>query len=396
MTSPARCTTPCGRWTSPRSPPQAEVLMTTVAVQRQAQRRRSPLIGYLLRRVGTSVLLLVGVTIVTFALTNLVPGDPVSAALGEGASQNPATREAFIQAHGLDQPLIVQYFIYMGNLLRGDLGTSLVTGRPVTSDLAPAVPATIEIAIGAIILSFAVSIVLGTLAAYRRGLVTDQVIRVVTLVGLSVPTFWLALVSFYVFFLQLRIAPGSGRISPSITPPPRITGMYTIDYLLNGDGVGYFDALAHLALPILVLSLVTIGLLTRFIRTSVLEVLGSDYVRAARAKGLPAMRVIVDYVLRGASLPILTVVGVAFGSLLSGTVLVESVFAWPGLGTYAHNPASNLDLPGIMGVGLVVGLIYLLINFVVDLLYGVLDPSVRIASAASSSHHLPPRSLSSA
>ena len=353
--------------------------MTTVAVRRQAQRRRSPLVGYLLRRIGTSLLLLVGVTIVTFALTNLVPGDPVSAALGEGASQNPETREAFIKAQGLDQPLFVQYFIYMGNLFRGDLGTSLVTGRPVTSDLATAVPATIEIAIGAIILSLAVSVVLGTLAAYRRGLVTDQVIRVVTLVGLSVPTFWLALVSFYVFFLELRIAPGSGRISPSITPPPRITGLYTVDYLLNGDGVGFADALAHLALPVMVLSLVTIGLLTRFIRTSVLEVLGSDYVRAARAKGLPAMRVILDYVLRGASLPILTIVGVAFGSLLSGTVLVESVFAWPGLGTYAYNSAANLDLPGIMGVGLVVGFIYLLINFVVDLLYGVLDPRVRIA-----------------
>jgi peptide/nickel transport system permease protein len=366
--------------------------MTTVAVQRQAQRRRSPLIGYLLRRVGTSLLLLVGVTIVTFALTNLVPGDPVSAALGEGASQNPATRDAFIKEHGLDQPLFVQYFIYMGNLLRGDLGTSrgyggpgnnratsLVTGPPDTSHLATAVPATIEIAIGAIIVSLAVSIVLGTLAAYRRGLVTDQVIRVVTLVGLSVPTFWLALVSFYVFFLELRIAPGSGRISPSITPPPRVTGLYTVDYLLNGDAVGFFDALAHLALPVMVLSLVTIGLLTRFIRTSVLEVLGSDYVRAARAKGLPAMRVILDYVLRGASLPILTVVGVAFGALLSGTVLVESVFAWPGLGTYAYNSAANLDLPGIMGVGLVVGMIYLLINFIVDLLYGVLDPRVRIA-----------------
>jgi len=177
-----------------------------------------------------------------------------------------------------------------------------------------------------------------------------------------------------VFFLELRIAPGSGRISPSITPPPRVTGLYTVDYLLNGDAVGFFDALAHLALPVMVLSLVTIGLLTRFIRTSVLEVLGSDYVRAARAKGLPAMRVIVDYVLRGASLPILTVVGVAFGALLSGTVLV-----WPGLGTYAYNSAANLDLPGIMGVGLVVGVIYLLINFIVDLLYGVLDPRVRIA-----------------
>src|SRR5690606_20788656 len=205
---------------------------------------------------------------------------------------------------------------------------------------------------------------------------TDQVIRVVTLVGLSVPTFWLALVSFYVFFLELRIAPGSGRISPSITPPPRVTGLYTVDYLLNGDAVGFFDALAHLALPVIVLSLVRIGLLTRFIRTSVLEVLGSNYVRAARAKGLPAMRVILDYVLRGASLPILTVVGVAFGALLSGTVLVESVFAWPGLGASAYNAAANLDLTGIMGAGLVVGLVYLVSNLLGRRLHGDRAPTV--------------------
>lgn len=340
---------------------------------------RSSLAGYLLRRLGTSVLLLIGVTIVTFTLTNLVPGDPVTAALGEGPAQNPATRQAFIESHGLDRPLIVQYFVYMGNLLHGDLGRSLVTGRPVTTDLAGAVPATIEIAVCAIVLSFAVSIVLGTLAAYRRGLVTDQVIRVVSLIGLSVPTFWLALVGFYVFFLQLHIAPGSGRISPTISPPPSVTGLYTLDYLLDGDPVGFFDALAHLALPVLVLSLGTIGLLTRFIRTSVLEVLSSDYVRAARAKGVSGGRVVFDYVLRGAALPVLTVVGLAFGVLLSGTVLVESIFAWPGLGTYAYDAASNLDLPGIMGVGLVVGVIYLAINLVVDLLYGVLDPRVRLA-----------------
>ncbi|MEZ3160678.1 ABC transporter permease [Microbacterium sp. BWT-B31] len=340
---------------------------------------RSPLAGYLLRRLGISVLLLIGVTIVTFLLTNLVPGDPVSAALGEGAASNPATRQAFIEEHGLDQPLVAQYFIYMGNLLHGDLGTSIVTGRPVAADLASAVPATLEIAVCAIILSFAVSLVLGTLAAYRRGLVSDQVIRLVSLIGLSVPSFWLALVSFYVFFLQLHVAPGSGRISPTISPPPTVTGMYTVDYLIDGDPVGFFDALAHLALPVLVLSLVTIGLLTRFIRTSVLEVLSSDYVRAARSKGLSGRRVVFDYVLRGAALPTLTVTGIAFGALLSGTVLVESVFAWPGLGTYAYNAAANLDLSAIMGVGLVVGVIYVVINLIVDLLYGVLDPRVRLA-----------------
>lgn len=345
--------------------------------------RRNPagsaLAGFLLRRLGTSVLLLFGVTIVTFLLTNLVPGDPVTAALGEGPARNPATRQAFIEAHGLDQPLPVQYVLYVGNLLRGDLGVSLSTGQPVVDDLAKAIPATLELAIAAIVLSLVVSIVLGTLAAYRRGLVTDQVVRVVSLVGLSIPTFWLALVAFYVFFFQLHIAPGSGRISPAITPPPRITGMYTIDYLLNGDSVGFFDALAHLALPVLVLSLFTVGLLTRFIRTSVLEVLDADYIRAAHAKGLNGRRIVLDYVLRGASLPILTVVGIAFGTLLSGTVLVESVYAWPGLGTYAYNAARNLDLPGIMGVGLVIGVIYLVINFVVDLLYAALDPRVRLS-----------------
>lgn len=340
---------------------------------------RSPLAGYLLRRLGTSVLLLFGVTLVTFALTTMVPGDPVAAALGEGAASNPATVAAYVERYGLDRPLPVQYLTYLGNLFRGDLGTSLTTGRAVTADLATAVPATIEIAVLAIVLSLAVSLTLGTLAAYRRGLVTDQVVRVVTLVGLSVPTFWLALVSFNFFFLELGVVPGSGRLSPSLRPPPTVTGLFTIDFLIDGDPVGFFDALAHLTLPVLVLSLFTIGLLTRFIRTSVLEVLDADYVRAARAKGLSGRRVVFDYVLRGASLPVLTVVGIAFGSLLSGTVLVEAVFAWPGLGTYAFNSATNLDLPGVMGVGLVVGVIYLVINFVVDLLYGVLDPRVRVA-----------------
>jgi peptide/nickel transport system permease protein len=340
---------------------------------------RHGLAGFLLRRLGTSVLLLFGVTVVTFLLTNLVPGDPVTAALGESAASNPATREAFIQAQGLDQPLPVQYVLYMSRVFQGDLGTSLSTGRPVADDLATAIPATLELAIAAIILSIVVSVVLGTLAAYRRGHVTDQVIRVVSLIGLSVPSFWLALVAFSLFFQQLRIAPGSGRVSPALTPPPRITGLYTIDYLLDGDSVGFFDAAAHMALPVLVLSLFTIGLLTRFVRTSVLEVLGADYVRAARAKGLSGRRVVLGYVLRGASLPILTVVGITFGVLLSGTVLVESVFAWPGLGTYAYNAARNLDLPGVMGVGLVVGVLYLTINLVVDILYAVLDPRVRLA-----------------
>lgn len=352
--------------------------MTTAATTKRRSPSGSPLAGYLLRRLGTSILLLLGVTIVTFSLTNMVPGDPIAAALGEGASQNPETVAAYVERHGLDQPLPVQYLTYLGNLFQGDLGTSLTTGRAVTEDLASAIPASFEVAIWAIIVSLCVGTALGTIAAYRRGRVSDQVVRVVSLAGLSIPTFWLALVAFHVFFLQLSIAPGSGRLSPMLTPPPTVTGMYTIDALLVGDFEAFADAAAHLMLPVLVLSLFTIGLLTRFVRTSVLEVLSADYIRAARAKGLSGPRVVFDYVLRGASLPILTITGVAFGALLSGTVLVEAVFSWPGLGTYAYNSATALDLPGVMGVGLVVGVIYLVINLIVDLLYGVLDPRVRL------------------
>ena len=353
--------------------------MAETLVVRRKFSARHPLAGYLLRRLGMSILLLVGVTLVTFTLTNLVPGDPVAAALGQSAADNPATVAAFVKEHGLDQPLPVQYATYMTNLVQGDLGVSQRTRQPVVSDLQKAVPATIEVALGAITVSLIVGVALGVLAAYRRGKLADQIIRVVSLVGLSVPTFWLALLSFNFFFLKLRIAPGSGRLSPSLSPPPRVTGLYTVDSLLAGQWNVFVDAAAHLMLPVMVLSLFTIGLLTRFVRTSVLEILDMDYVRAGRAKGLGGSQLLFGYVLRGAALPILTIVGLMFGMLLSGTVLVEAVFAWPGLGTYAFQSASNLDLPGVMGVGLVVGVIYLLINFVVDMLYGVLDPRVRLA-----------------
>jgi peptide/nickel transport system permease protein len=339
-----------------------------------------PFLRYALRRVITSLLLIVGVTLVTFVLTNLVPGDPVAAALGQRAAEDPAIVARFRTEYGLDQPLWLQYFTYLGNLLHGNLGVSTTTHNPVTSDLAAALPATLEIAVSAIILSVAIGVVLGTVAAYRRGKVTDHVLRVVSLAGLSVPTFWLALVLYYVFYFQLHIAPGSGRLSSDFNTPPTVTGLYTIDALFAGQLDTFLDAAAHLFLPVLVLTLYTVGLLTRFVRTAVLEILDQDFVRAARAKGLPTRTVVWSYVLRGASVPVLTVVGLAFGSLLSGTVLVEAVFSWPGIGSYAYNAASHLDLPGVMGVGLLIGVMYLLVNLAVDLLYGVIDPRVRLAS----------------
>ncbi|CAN5222426.1 ABC transporter permease [soil metagenome] len=340
---------------------------------------RHPFFRYILRRVITSLLLVVGVTLVTFVLTNLVPGDPVAASLGQRAAEDPAIVARFRAEYGLDKPLVAQYFTYLFNLLHGNLGTSTTTHNAVASDLASAVPATLEIAIGAIILSVIIGVVLGTIAAYRRGKVSDHVLRVVSLAGLSVPTFWLALVLYYLFYYKLGIAPGSGRLSPDYNTPPTVTGLYTIDALFAGQLDTFFNAVAHLFLPVLVLTLYTVGLLTRFVRTAVLEILDQDYVRAARAKGLPTRTVIWSYVLRGASIPVLTVVGLAFGGLLSGTVLVESVFSWPGIGSYAYQAASHLDLPGVMGVGLVIGIIYLLVNLVVDILYGIIDPRVRLA-----------------
>jgi peptide/nickel transport system permease protein len=344
---------------------------------RHTRRYLHPLLRYILIRIGLGVVLVFGVTLVTFSLTNLVPGDPVQAVLGEQASANPEIVRQFRADMGLDKPLPVQYAIYIGNLLQGDLGVSAQTKTPVASDLAVAFPATVELAVAAIVVSVFIGIGLGMWGALRRGRITDHVIRIVSLIGISIPTFWLALVVYYVFFFKLHALPGSGRLSPITIPPPNVTGFYTIDSLIAGQWGTFMDALGHLVLPASVLALFTIGLLTRFARSSVLEVLNMDYVRAARAKGLPSRAVVMRYVLRGALVPIITVVGISFGSLLSGAVLTEEVFSWHGIGQYAYNGATHLDLPVVMGVGLIVGVIYILVNLIVDVIYGFIDPRVR-------------------
>ena len=251
--------------------------------------------------------------------------------------------------------------------------------RPVSTDLAEYVPATFELAIFAIVLSLVIGVTFGVLAAVTRDRWPDQVLRVVSLGGVSMPTFWIALMAFYLLFFKWGVLPGGGRLDPTETPPAHITGMYTVDALLHGQWSLFGSALMHLILPGLVLATYTIGLLLRFTRASVLEILGNDYVRAARAKGLPERVVILRHVLRPALVSIITVAGVAFGSLLSGAVLVENIFSWPGLGQYAYNSAINLDLPAIMGVSLVVAIVYIAMNLLVDVLYGVIDPRIRLS-----------------
>jgi peptide/nickel transport system permease protein len=351
------------------------------ATVRHNRRWRLPsgrFLRFVLRRLAALVLLGVGVTLVSFLLTQLVPGDPAAANLGQRAIGDPAAVQAFRQRYGLDKPLPVQYGRYLERLAHGDLGDSQQSHRPVRDDLAEYVPATLELAGLAILISMVLGISLGLLAAMRRDRLVDQVLRVVSLAGVSMPTFWLALVAFYVFFFKLSLVAGSGRLDAGALPPPHVTGMFTIDALLAGDFQTFGEAMRHLVLPATVLAAYTVSLLVRFTRTAVLEVLGNDYIRAAMAKGLPSRVVLVQHILRAALVPIVTVAGVAFGSLLSGTVLVESIFSWPGIGQYAFRSATNLDLPAIMGVSLFVAVVYITINFLVDVLYGVIDPRIRL------------------
>ncbi len=334
-------------------------------------------VPFIVRRLLTSILLIFGITLIAFSITQLVPGDPVAANLGQSAYSDPAIVAAFKKQFGLDQPVYIQYIKYASHLVKGDMGISLSSKRPVTTDLKEYFPATLEIALIAIFFALFIGILLGTISAITRDRLPDQIIRVFSLTGVSMPVFWTALTAFYVFFFLLGWAPGSGRLEPGADPPPHKTGLYTVDALLNGDFSTFKQAFAHLLLPALVLAVYAVGVLTRFTRASVLEILGNDYVRSARAKGLPEFTVIRRHVLRPALLSIITVAGVAFSSLLAGSVLVENVFSWPGLGQYAYRAAVGLDLPGIMGVSMVVATIYILMNLIVDVLYRVIDPQMR-------------------
>jgi len=349
------------------------------APRRRATAGHRDLRRFLLRRLGSGLVVCIGITLVAFVLTHLVPGDPAAANLGQRAIGDPAAVAAFRHQYGLDRPLPVQYALYLKNLLHGNLGISEQSHRPVLADLEEYAPATIELALFAIVLSLVIGISLGIVAAAYHDRWPDHVIRVVSLAGVSMPVFWIALVAFYLLFFKLGWLPGGGRLDPAQTPPTHLTGMFTVDAAMHGQWGLFWSALRHLILPGLVLAIFTTGTLTRSTRASMLEIMGNDYVRAARLKGLPERIVILRHVLRPALVPIITVAGVAFGNLLAGTVLVENIFSWPGLGQYAYRSAVNLDLPAIMGVSLFVALVYIVVNVITDLLYGIIDPRIRLS-----------------
>lgn len=332
-------------------------------------------VSYVLKRLAFMVLVVMGVSVITFALTHVVPADPVAAALGDHATEAEIARVR--HQLGLDKPMAVQYLIYVNDLAHGNLGTSIRNNTPVLTDIGRYLPATIELSTAAILVAILIGVPSGVVSAVYKDRWQDQVTRVFSLIGTSVPVFYLALVLLAVFYNLLGVLSGPGQIGIYVSPPERITGMLLLDALLERNWDALRDGTAHLILPAFVLGFYSAGILTRMARSSMLEVLSQDFVRTARAKGLRERAVVLHHGLRNALIPTVTVVGLAYGSLLSGAVLTETIFSWPGIGRYATDSVINMDIPAIMGVTLVASLIYSLVNLVVDVTYAYLDPRIR-------------------
>ena len=337
------------------------------------------LLPYIIRRLLLTIPILIGITLTAFIISHAIPADPIIASLGQRAQDDPSIVAQYRHQWGLDQPLPVQYVVYLGKLLHGDLGVSISSRQPVMDDLKQYFPATFELSTAALLIALVIGLPLGVLAAVRRNRLTDHVARVISLIGISMPVFWLGLLLLLWLWYHLGIAPGpTGQLDRSVTPPPLVTGIMVIDCILARDWAALANALWHLMLPAIVLGAYTMGIITRMTRGSLLEVLVQDYIRTARAKGLRNATVVLRHGLRNAVIPTLTLAGLAYGSLLSGAVLTETVFSWPGIGFYATRTAGAADFPAIMGVALLTALIYLIINLVVDILYAVLNPQVRL------------------
>lgn len=333
------------------------------------------LLPYLLRRLVGFAAVMVGISIITFGLSHLVPADPAVVALGDHATD--AQINAFREKYGLNKPVPEQYWIYVTGLLHGDLGISLRTRRPVAADLHDFFPATFELALTALVFSILIGIPAGVFSATRRNRPADHSVRIVSLIGGSVPIFWLGLILIGLFYGRLGWLPGGGRIDKFIPPPPTVTGLFTVDSILAGDYKAFWSSVHHLILPAIALGYFSTAIIARMMRSSMLEVLNQPYVLAARAKGLRQSKVVWRHATRNALIPTVTTIGVVFGSLLSGAVLTETIFSWPGLGRYATNSAINLDFPAVMGVTLLAALVYTIINLVVDVGYHWLDPRIR-------------------
>ena len=330
---------------------------------------------YARRRLVLMVPTLLGVTVIVFVLSRVMPGDPAQLAAGEQAT--PEMVETFRREFRLDRPLYEQYAVYLWGMLQGDLGRSMFTNRPVRDDLLAFLPATLELTTVSIVMALALGVPAGVVSALYRNGWPDQVTRTLALTGVSFPVFWLALMLQLVIAVSLDLLPIGGRFPAIYQGPPPITGFYSVDFLLAGDPEGAWVAFQHLLLPALCLGVGAVASITRITRTSVVEVLQKDFVRTGRAMGLPEWLVVGKYVLKNAFMATLTMIGVALTYMLAGSVLVESVFDWPGIGLYAFKSILQLDFQPIAAFTVVVGVMVACVNLGIDLLYGMFDPRIR-------------------
>ncbi len=331
---------------------------------------------FILKRLFLMAIVLFGILVLVFFITKIIPADPVGALLGGNAP--PELVDEMKHKLGLDKPLIVQFVDYMKGAVRGDFGVSLKTNRPVIEDIKEYFPATLELAIFAIIISIVIGMTLGILSAVKRNSFVDHFSRIFSILGVSMPVFWTGLLLLLLFYYKLDLLPGSGRLELFTIPPEPRTGLILIDSLLEGNWEAFWDALKHIILPAFVLGYASSASIARMTRASVLDVLRQDYIRTAKAKGLPKRVVIYKHALRNALIPVVTLIGLRFGSLLEGAVLTETIFGWPGLGRYIVNALLVLDYPAIMGGTVFIALVYSLANLVVDIAYAILDPRMRI------------------
>ncbi len=335
------------------------------------------MLQYLLRRTVTLVITLLGIMVVTFFISLVIPVDPLASIAGPQAPQE--TVERLRELYGFDQPVYVQFGRYMNRLFHGDLGTSFQTGRPVLDDILHYFPATIELATVALIISIVVGIPLGVLSAVYRNSSVDHFSRILSLIGVSMPVFWLGLVLLLIFYFKLGWFPEPGRLDIMLIEPPRVTGILLIDSLLARDLEVFWDALKHMALPAAVLGLYGLAGIARIVRSSMLDVLSAEYIKTARIKGLNEFLVLTRHALRNALIPAVTVIGLTYGGLLEGSVLTETIFAWPGLGRYLATAFLTLDLNAVVGGTMLVALTYCLVNLAVDLVYALLNPKITLA-----------------
>ncbi len=331
----------------------------------------------ILRRAALAIPSLIGVVIVTFLLTRVLPGD--TAAYFAGPAATPAAIEEVRAKLGLDRPLPAQFVSYVVNLARGDLGTSLTTGRSVVTELGARLPASAELTLLGLLLSLLIAVPLGILAAVRQGSWIDHFCRIVTTAGVSLPVFFTGLLFVYIFYFRLGWAPPPlGRLDVFYIAPPAWTGFYLIDSLIARDVETFRAALAQLALPVITLAVFSMAPIARITRASMLSVLASDFIRTARAAGLSSRAVVITYAFRNALLPVVTTLGMVFSFLLGANVLVEKVFAWPGIGSYAVEALLASDFAPVQGFVLAMAVLYVLINLGIDLLYGLIDPRVKV------------------